>query len=395
MALSFLKTKTGRTKSEPKSFDDDARAPLVTAVLVITLGGVTALAFISPELSILALAITALIGFAALGNKTGNQNGNLTAAVRKLREDHNNLAREVSIHTKDISVLRDDLAMVKTAEVMLKKEEKSGLLDVANDDPYATASTLSDMVVKELVHHAVRSERVDVFIQPVVRLPARKMRFFEIYARIRAKPGLYLPAERYKSIAEQDRLLTQIDNLLLLRCLNILKASAHLKKAAPFFVNVSPLSLKNTAFMKDLLEFAARRRDLAPRLIFEMRQQDFDALSIPVMQIVDGLGKLGCSFSLDHVNLEGLDVPLLQKYRVRFIKIGAKKLISEMANGRRFADVMRIKRKLESNGIGFIAERVEDEHTLKELLDYDIHYGQGYLFGKPDLEGAYRARKAA
>jgi EAL domain-containing protein (putative c-di-GMP-specific phosphodiesterase class I) len=30
-----------------------------------------------------------------------------------------------------------------------------------------------------------------------------------------------------------------------------------------------------------------------------------------------------------------------------------------------------------------------------DVLDYGIHYGQGYLFGKPGLQGAYKPKKVA
>ncbi len=52
-------------------------------------------------------------------------------------------------------------------------------------------------------------------------------------------------------------------------------------------------------------------------------------------------------------------------------------------NMKDFNEVRLLKRKLEGNGIGFIVERIENERDLKELLDYDINYGQGYLFARP------------
>ena len=34
-------------------------------------------------------------------------------------------------------------------------------------------------------------------------------------------------------------------------------------------------------------------------------------------------------------------------------------------------------------GIELIAEKIESEGTVVELLDYDVKYGQGYLFSPP------------
>jgi cyclic-di-GMP phosphodiesterase TipF (flagellum assembly factor) len=42
-----------------------------------------------------------------------------------------------------------------------------------------------------------------------------------------------------------------------------------------------------------------------------------------------------------------------------------------------------LKELLRRNGLSLIAERIEDERTVIDLLDFDIDYGQGYLFSRP------------
>jgi cyclic-di-GMP phosphodiesterase TipF (flagellum assembly factor) len=41
------------------------------------------------------------------------------------------------------------------------------------------------------------------------------------------------------------------------------------------------------------------------------------------------------------------------------------------------------KKLLTRHGLNLIAERVEDEKTVIQLLDYAVDYAQGYLFGEP------------
>jgi cyclic-di-GMP phosphodiesterase TipF (flagellum assembly factor) len=40
---------------------------------------------------------------------------------------------------------------------------------------------------------------------------------------------------------------------------------------------------------------------------------------------------------------------------------------------------------LNDNNIDLIVEKLEAETDLIELLDYDIDFGQGYLFGAPRI----------
>ena len=47
--------------------------------------------------------------------------------------------------------------------------------------------------------------------------------------------------------------------------------------------------------------------------------------------------------------------------------------------------IQALKRRLDGAGIDLIVEKIETEQMLVELLDYNIDFGQGYLFGEPRL----------
>jgi cyclic-di-GMP phosphodiesterase TipF (flagellum assembly factor) len=210
-------------------------------------------------------------------------------------------------------VSADEAAMPSTQDVPHKvREEKSK----QEPDPNYNAKDydfISDVVVKELVRNAISHERVDVFVQPVMRLPQRQTRYYEMFARIRAKPGLYLPAARYMKIAEQDNMNGRIDEMLLMHSLKTIENSAHISRAAPFFLNITGETLRNGAFMKRLLTFLQKNRHLAPRLVFEMAQRDFLALNEASKQVIKGLGTLGCAFSIDHVETQHFDIGALRR----------------------------------------------------------------------------------
>lgn len=271
-----------------------------------------------------------------------------------------------------------------------KKMKKKPSIKAANDEELAYYESLSDTVVKELLRHAVNTKNIHVFVQPVMRLPQRQAKFFEMFARVRIKPGLYLPATRYLKVARREKLINDIDDLLLMQCLETIKHNAHKEQTTPFFLNISSGTLKNMSFMRRLLGFINVNRNLASKLVFEIRQQDFDDMQPALLEILRGLGKLGCSLSLDHITHEQFDIALLQAMKVRFIKFNASELLAKAREKKGATDIWRMKRKLEGNGIGFVVEKIESEYMLKELLDFDINYGQGFHLGKPDLQGAYK-----
>jgi cyclic-di-GMP phosphodiesterase TipF (flagellum assembly factor) len=278
----------------------------------------------------------------------------------------------------------------RSFDIFDEAPETSARESLDDDKPIFSRS-----LVQSLIHNAIRAKRVDVFVQPIVRLPQRKTRFYEVFARIRAGAGLYLQADEYMELARSEELMPEIDTLLLMESLSIIQRSAHIDRAAPFFINVTTETLGNVAFMRRLLGFLTANRDLAPRLVFEIQQADFEDLKPAMLEIARGLARLGCTFSMDNTHRFDFDIKRLQILNVRFVKIPAQAMLKALARDSDFVTLRRAKTQLESNGIGVIAEKVESEIMLKKLLDYDLNYGQGYLFGKPDLQGAYKERKSA
>lgn len=259
----------------------------------------------------------------------------------------------------------------------------------------ARPADYSDTVVSELLHHAVHNDRIEVFAQPIMRLPSRRMNYLELFARIRARAGVYLAADRYRHIAERETLIADIDHLLLLHILDTIRADARRGLDLAYFMNISSHSLTDAAFMGDLLEFIQRNRDLTQSLVLELQQSDFNALSDNQLAILKGLSMAGCRFSIDNISNPNMDVIKLQKLNVEFIKIDAGRLTSLAGTSEGETIIQRLKTRLDSANITLIVEKMESERDVRELLDFEIDFGEGYLFGKPDLEIAYRPKKAA
>ena len=256
-------------------------------------------------------------------------------------------------------------------------------------------SEYSDTIVSELIHHAVHNDSVEIFAQPIVRLPTRKLSYLELFARVRARAGVYLPAGRYRSLAEKEALISDVDHLLLLHVMDSIRADARRGIELGYFINISTPTLKDTAYMSDLLEFIGRNRDLSQFLIFELKQKDYLSMSAQLQTVMEGLGRAGCRFSIDNIDNPNMDIVRLQKSNVEFVKLDAAKLVTVISTPEGETLINRIKEKLENANITMIVEKMESEVDLRKLMDIDLGYGEGYLFGKPDLEVAYRPKKAA
>ena len=246
-----------------------------------------------------------------------------------------------------------------------------------------------------LVARSLKQKKIAMFVQPVVTLPQGKTRFYELFARLEGASGVSVAANDYMGYARKNKVMSKIDGLLLMRSLKVIQGSRHVKKATPFFVNVSSATLKDAGFMGQLIAFLKdkKNKNLRERLIFEMSQEDYQSLPQMMVELMRGLGQLGCAFSLDHVTGFDLDVELMIKHRVRSIKIAAPRLIDEISMPVGLVTMQKFIRRMEGNGIAVIADRVETKAQLKALEALGLSYAQGYLFGRPAPQANY-ARKA-
>src|SRR3546814_19076199 len=85
------------------------------------------------------------------------------------------------------------------------------------------ASGLDEHAVLDILREGLQEERVELALQPIVSLPQRKRRFYECFSRVRAGHGLVIMPEQYIALAERAGLITAIDNMLLFRCIQLLR----------------------------------------------------------------------------------------------------------------------------------------------------------------------------
>ena len=243
----------------------------------------------------------------------------------------------------------------------------------------------------ETVRQALTDNRVDLYLQPIVALPQRRTRFYESFSRLRDETGRVMMPAEYLSVAEPGGLVTAIDNLLLFRCVQIVRRLAKQDRKIGIFCNVSMASLADETFFPQFLDLLTANRDLAGALIFEVGQAAFDARGSVEARNMGKLADLGFRFSLDKVTDLDLDLQDLARSDVKFIKIGAQLLLDEMTevDGRLVLrslpdlaaeDFTQLTRRY---GVEVIAEKIEAERQVVDLLDLNLDYGQGHLFGEP------------
>ncbi|MGB1077039.1 MAG: EAL domain-containing protein [Bdellovibrionales bacterium] len=255
----------------------------------------------------------------------------------------------------------------------------------------------SDVVTEELIYSALDRASVDVFMQPIVTLPQRRAVMMEAFARLRAGNGQSLSAQQYMGIAKAKNLQVRLDNLLLRQGLDALRKDVARGFNRSYMLNIEANTLRDMPFMTDVLSFLRENVSLASKLVFEIRQSDLVDMNKESLSVLKALAKLGCGVSMDQVDDPHLDREFMREVGVRYIKVSGARLREFSATEAGVEIMRRIKASLAEDAVSIIADKIEDERTLCEVLDLEIDYGQGYLFGKPDRESVYErpSRKTA
>jgi cyclic-di-GMP phosphodiesterase, flagellum assembly factor TipF len=243
--------------------------------------------------------------------------------------------------------------------------------------------SLGEPQLLETIRAALEENRVDLYLQPIVSLPQRKLRFYEALSRLRAEDGAVIMPAQYMKVAAPAGLMSVVDNLLLFRCVQIVRRLTAKHKEIAVFCNISGDTLADQEFFPQFLEYMHHNRDLSSQIVFEFSQAAVEKAGQQGDSNLMYLSNLGFALSMDHVNNLALDFAKLKGLGFRHIKVRAQTLTGGMKGANALVAAEDFKKLLARHGQNLIAERVEDEKTVLQLLDYNVDFAQGYLFGEP------------
>jgi len=160
----------------------------------------------------------------------------------------------------------------------------------------------------DMVREALDDNRVELHLQPIVALPQRKSVFYEGFTRLKDDVGRTIMPGDFMPAAEKAGLMPVIDNMLLFRCVQIVKKLAQRDRRVAIFCNITPRALSDDAFFPQFLDFLRDHRDMAGAVIFELPQDAFEARTSREARAMAKLADLGYRFSIDKVMRLDIDI---------------------------------------------------------------------------------------
>jgi cyclic-di-GMP phosphodiesterase TipF (flagellum assembly factor) len=246
----------------------------------------------------------------------------------------------------------------------------------------AAFAGMDNVAIIAALRNAIEGNKIDLYLQPIVTLPQRKVRYYEALSRLKADNGDIVAAGDFLPFVEAAALLPKLDNLSVLRCVQVVRRLLLNNREIGLFCNLSTATLTDGGFGQ-FVEFIEANRAIAPSLVFEFSQRAVRGMGPIEHEGLAALADRGFRFSMDNLADLRVEPRELNERGFRFIKVPAALLLNRAGAASTDIHPADFSDLLGRYGIDLVAERIETESTVVDLLDYDVRFGQGFLFSTP------------
>lgn len=248
----------------------------------------------------------------------------------------------------------------------------------------------ADMGIGDQVTQALKDDRLTFAYQPVVDARSHEVQFYECLLRMYSPDGKLVAASEFIPVAERLGMMRALDRRSLNMALHDLEGHPNVTLA----VNISGVTAGDRGWLRALVSRLKDRPDLARRLIVEITETAALHDLEDTARFVSVLRGLGCKVAVDDFGAGYTTFRHLKALTVDVVKIDGS-FVRNLAQDRENQLFIRNLLSLSQTfNLRTIAECVETEEEAEILLSEGVQFLQGYLFGRPDTDPAWRRNGA-
>lgn len=324
--------------------------------------------------------------------------------MHSLSEVVRSLAETMTVQEGEISQLRQRAERSLSFQAMAVAEPSgSGLLRAACPAAEAVPSFLlggqymaeasasrSETVAKspaiddgEAVQAAIAAGRIDLHVNPILGLPQRRERLYDLYPMLRVSDETLLVPEEFGPLLDTSGGLPAFEVAVLGKAAELADGLAAAGSDVRVVVNLSESALSAPLVLEALEDFVHNRGTVLNRLVLQIEQRPWED-AVDATGTFGRLIEAGVSFALDDIRDENLNPAALARRGVRYVRLPARRLITDEVR----TDVPALIVALSRAGIDVVADAIDDETVVPELLDLGIALAQGLGLALPFAVGA-------
>ena len=235
------------------------------------------------------------------------------------------------------------------------------------------------------VAEAVHSDRITVFLQPIVELKTGRLVGAEALARGVASDGTIIPPAKFIDAMEKDGSIRDLDLFVLERVLSLLDQWREENLSLiPISVNFSRISLANPSALASVLAIQSRYPLIRPGFLeLEITESAGNLERATFTSMLDQFREAGIKVVLDDFGSQYANLAIFTSVRFDTVKLD-RSLVSDLSSNT--VDQMLVKdiiRICEACGVTCVAEGIETVDQSAALAEMGCQYGQGYYYDRP------------
>ncbi len=267
-------------------------------------------------------------------------------------------------------------------DVVLYKAKMLGKNQVMTADTEADRSMMTIFRQGDFLRQALREDRIEAFLQPIVEVQSGTVIAYEVLVRIRDGENI-ISAGDFVEVAEELGMAQELDREVFRKGLAHYALIARKFPQARMFFNLFPRSFSDIAWVRGIPELVRNAGVPCENIVLEITEREALPNLTQVRAVIEELRASKIAVALDDFG-SGFSSFLYLKYlEIDYVKIEGSFVRQIVADERDRIMVAHINSMAHEFGLKTVAEFVEDEMTAKMLAEIGVDYAQGYYYGRP------------
>lgn len=269
-------------------------------------------------------------------------------------------------------------------DVVLYKAKTHGKNQVMTADSGEDRNMMAIFKQGDFLRNAIREDRIEAFLQPIIDLRSNEVTAFEVLVRIR-DGEVIVPAGEFIEVAEELGMAKELDRVIFLKGLAHFPSVSKKHPEAKFFFNLFPRSFGDLEWVRSIPDMVKASGVPCSNIVLEITEREALPHLNQVRAVLEELRANDIGVALDDFG-SGFSSFLYLKYlSVDYVKIEGSFVRQMVGDERDRIIVEQINDMAHRFGLKTVAEFVEDEATANMLAEIGVDYAQGYYFGRPSL----------
>lgn len=329
-------------------------------------------------------------------NKSEPQIQALAETIKNTVENFRFFSGDVCYSTSisvGIATLGGEMIVTHPGQLMLRGRQACNLAK-ANGRNRIRFYRSDDQSIKErqrdiywipIIRRALQENNFFLVFQPVVHLHTGDVSHYEVLLRMRSDSNEIIGPDKFIPAAERMGLIHNIDLWVVENAIDFLAALPSHRSYVSLAINLSGTAFQDPELLPTIRDKLELTWVDASRLTFEITETAAVDNFEKTREMINKIRSLGCKFALDDFGAGFCSFNYLKAFPVDYVKIDGqfiRNLLHDETDQMLVKSMVEIVSKL---GKKTIAEFVENTKTAAMLIDMGVQLGQGYAFGKPEI----------